>query len=92
MKAKDIYYEKENTKEYLDSRKITFGENTMVYNLSKTIADLLICKYADELEYKDLEDYLDFTFRDEDYKKYLLEETKEILEKEYSVNLEKIKI
>lgn len=92
MKAKDIFYEKQNTKEYLDSRKITFGENTLLYDLGKNIADLLIDKYSDNLEYKDLEEYIEFTFNDEEFKKYLVEITQEILINDYNTNLEKIKI
>lgn len=92
MKAKDIFYKKQNTKEFLDDRKITFGENDMIYNVGKIVADSLFDDYGGELTIKKIEEYINKQFNDNDFSKYLLDYVTEILEKNYDLSLNKIKI
>ena len=52
----------------------------------------MVNSYGNDLTTKKLEEYIEFTFNNNDFSKYLLEVINEILVNDYEIYLDKIKI
>ena len=88
----EIFDEKHNTKEFLDDRKITFGENTLIESLGGVVIDSLVERYSDDLTREQVEEFIESTFNDNDLSKYILEYVTYILIERYGMNLDRIRI
>lgn len=86
--AKNNLAELELTPDWINSRQVTFSENPLISESIKTIARL----YSEKFNQKDLEEFIDMVFLDDDIKKYVLEGTLETLKNEYNIEIKKINI
>ena len=86
--AKQQLADLELTQEWLDARDISFKENPIIKVAAEKCAEL----FCDAFDDKDLNDFIDISFGNEEIKDYVYDETLKILKDKYQVDISNIKI
>ena len=92
-KAKEIFYDKELSNEYLNNREVSFKENLSLRDMALISANTVYQKYQHDVTYEQVQNEIYSAFKNEyDYSKYLVDETIKVLEQDYNMSFEKINI
>lgn len=91
-KAKEIFYEKELTSEYLNSRDVNFSEFTNIKTYSKMLADIITAKYGTNLTEEQVQEHFYSAWNRDEYTDFMYDEVLKILEKDYDMSFKKINI
>ncbi|MBQ8891305.1 MAG: hypothetical protein IJ068_00360 [Bacilli bacterium] len=86
--AQENFPKLESTSEWLDARKITYKENVLITPSAETLAKL----FYQDFNMEKLIEFVEITFRDDNVKKFIFDETIEILKYKYNLEINKINI